>query len=107
MEDNGFNTTSLSNLQENQPSRHSQRTKKPIKIYQPEFGQVKQKKSEYAVQCKILKSKGLSFKAKGFEFTTSSNLPAISVLRKFIKKTGMEQFQAVFAYFCEESKSKL
>ena len=105
MEANEFNSTSENSVQENHPNRHSQRTRKPIKVFQPEFAQVKPKKPEYAVHCKILKSKGISCKLKGIDFTIASNLPAVSVFRKFIKKTRIEQFQSLFVYYCEEQQS--
>ena len=79
--------------------------RKPIQVYQPEFAQVKPKKREFSVNCKILKSKKLPHNGKTFNFTATSNLSAGNILKKFMREASLEQFECLCIYYSEEQQS--
>lgn len=87
------------------PHRYSKRARKPIQVYQPEFAQTKQKKREYSVICKILKSKKGPLKGRNINFKVTSNLTGNNLCKKFLKEIGGETPDCVFAYFSEEHQS--
>lgn len=106
MDTNESKSDQESVIENTSPYRYSKRIRKPIKVYQPETIQIKPKKSEYIVNCKILKMKGISFNNKKIIFNVSSNLSAGNLCGKLLKQANTSQFETIFVYFCKEKNSK-
>ncbi|OMJ90079.1 hypothetical protein SteCoe_7664 [Stentor coeruleus] len=107
MEANDSESTNLTSTEEGNNGRYSKRIRKPFKVYQPEVAHSKPKKHEFNVNCEILKNKGITPSTKNANFAITSNLSAMSIMKKFIKGVGFTNLDCFFVYFCEKKQSKI
>lgn len=107
MEANDSESTNPTSTEEGNNGRYSKRIRKPFKVYQPEVVHSKPKKHEFNVNCEIHKNKGITPSTKNANFAITSNLSAMSIMKKFIREVGFENLDCFFVYFCEKKQSKI
>ncbi|OMJ79864.1 hypothetical protein SteCoe_20005 [Stentor coeruleus] len=106
MDTNDSEGTNPTSVEEGNCSRYSKRVRKPFKVYQPEVSHSKTKKKEFDVNCEILKNKGITPSSKNINFTITSNLTTVSIMKKFTKAAGLKNLDCFFVYYCEKKQSK-
>ncbi|OMJ67327.1 hypothetical protein SteCoe_35534 [Stentor coeruleus] len=106
MDTNDSEGTNPTSIEEGSCGRYSKRVRKPFKAYQPEVAHSKTKKHEFDVNCEILKNKGITPSSKNINFTITSKLTTVSIMKKFKKAAGLKNLDCVFVYYCEKKQSK-